>query len=90
MPDDAPTDLRREDVDEEFERAEQMLADATTAHEVGISTTTVIDRLYYAMETYRRRVDYGSGSVERDVEELIEETTAFLEAMRRAVEGDEA
>lgn len=33
------------------------------------------------METYRRRVDYGSGEVDRDVEELLEATDAFLDAM---------
>lgn len=47
-------------------------------------------RFYNAMATYRRRVDYGPGSVERDVEELIEETSAFLKAMRRAVDGDDS
>lgn len=115
-------------VDEEFETAEQMLADARTAHEVDISTATVVNRPSYAcfhaaqaafydrgfdrrshgrvqtrfgrefvrtgevarefgrflndMETYRRRVDYGSGSVERETEELLERTSALLAAMR--------
>lgn len=125
-------DIPPGDVDREFERAEQMLADAKKAHEVGISKATVVNRLYYAcfhaaqatlydqglnptshghvntllgqeliqdgpvarghgrflndMATYRRRVDYGSGSVERDTTELIEETTAFVAAMRSVVE----
>jgi hypothetical protein len=33
------------------------------------------------METYRRRVDYGSGGVERDTDDLIQGTAAFLDAM---------
>jgi uncharacterized protein (UPF0332 family) len=114
-------------LDEEFERAEQMLADAKKAHEVGISKATVVNRLYYAcfhaaqaalyargfdpqshgrvqtrlgqeliqpgdvprelgrflndMQTYRRRVDFGSGGVERDAEDLLEKTAAFLDSM---------
>lgn len=117
-----------------FETAEQMLADARTAHEVDISTATVVNRLYYAcfhparaalydrgfhprshgrvqtlfgrelvqsgdverefgrflndMATYRRRVDYGSGSVERETEELLERTGAFLAAMREVTGAD--
>jgi len=33
------------------------------------------------MQTYRRRVDYGSGGVERDTEDLLEQTAAFLDAL---------
>jgi hypothetical protein len=33
------------------------------------------------MRTYRRRVDYGSGGVERDAEDLLERTAAFLDSM---------
>ena len=33
------------------------------------------------MQTYRRRVDYGSGGVERDAEDLFEQTAAFLDAI---------
>lgn len=108
-----------------------MLADATKAHDVGISKGTIINRLYYAcfhaaqaalyaeefnpqshghvqtllgrefikngdvprelgrflndMETYRRRVDYGSGGVERDVSDLIQQTKTFLDAMEEIV-----
>lgn len=40
------------------------------------------------VETYRRRVDYGSGGVERDTEELLAQTSTFLEAMREHVEID--
>lgn len=134
MSDDERIDVPREAVDREFEQAEQMLADATKAHEVDISKATVVNRLYYAcfhaaqavlysrgfeprshghvqtllgrelvqpgdvprefgrflndVETYRRRVDYGSGGVERDAEELLEQTTAFLDAMRRVIDRD--
>lgn len=42
-------------------------------------------RFFNDMETYRRRVDYGSGGVERDTEDLIDGTTAFLEEMREIV-----
>ena len=126
----------RETVDRQFDRAEQMLADATTANEVDISTATVVNRLYYAcfhaaqaalyargfeprshgrvgtllgreliqtgevprehgrflndMATYRRRVDYGSGGIERNVEELIDGTTEFLEAMRKVIDEDQS
>jgi len=125
--DDERVDVPEATVDEEFERAAQMLADAKKAHEVGISKATVVNRLYYAcfhaaqaalyargfdpqshgrvqtrlgqeliqpgdvprelgrflndMQTYRRRVDYGSGGVERDAEDLLEQTAAFLDAM---------
>lgn len=34
------------------------------------------------MQTYRHRVDNGTGGVEREISELIEETSAFLDAMR--------
>lgn len=40
------------------------------------------------MEIHRRRVGYGSGGIERDTEELIRETTAFLDAMRQLVDSD--
>lgn len=132
--DDERVDIPQATVDQEFERAEQMLADATKAHEVGISKATIVNRLYYAcfhaaqaalyargfnpqshgrvqtllgqeliqtgevprefgrflndMETYRRRVDYGSGSVERDTEDLLQQTTAFLDAMRQITGRD--
>jgi uncharacterized protein (UPF0332 family) len=132
--DDERIDVPQATVDEEFERAEQMLADATTAHEVGISKATVVNRLYYAcfhaaqaalyargfdpqshgrvqtvlgqeliqpgdvprehgrflndMQTYRRRVDYGSGGVERAAQDLLEETAAFLDTLGRICGGD--
>lgn len=135
MSDDERVDIPQATVDQEFEQAEQMLADATKAHEVGISKATIVNRLYYAcfhaaqaalyargfnprshgrvqtllgrdliqtgdlprefgrflndMETYRRRVDYGSGGVERDTEELLEQTTAFLDAIRELMDRDE-
>lgn len=38
------------------------------------------------METYRRRVDYGSGCVERDTDDLIQQTTAFLETMQQVAD----
>lgn len=41
------------------------------------------------METYRRRVEYGSGGVERDTESLLQQTTAFLDAMRHFTDRDE-
>lgn len=114
--------------------AAEMLDDAATAHEVGISKATIVNRLYYAcfhaaqgalyargftprshgrvlthfgselvrtgevphalgrffndVETYRRRVDYGSGGVERDAEDLLEETTAFVDALREVAGRD--
>lgn len=34
------------------------------------------------VETYRRRADYGSGSIDRDADELMRRTSAFLDAMR--------
>ena len=40
------------------------------------------------MQTYRRRVDYGSGGVERDAQDLLEETAAFLDTMGRICGGD--
>ncbi|SFR93389.1 Uncharacterized protein, contains HEPN domain, UPF0332 family [Halomicrobium zhouii] len=126
-------DVAREDVDREFEQAVQMLDDARKAHEVGISKSTVVNRLYYCcfhaaqaalyargfdpqshgavqtllgrelikpgvverehgrflndVETYRRRADYGSGTVDRDADELVRRTSAFLDAMR-SVAGD--
>jgi len=127
--DDDRVDVPQATIDREFEQAEQMLMDATKAHEVGISEATVVNRLYYAcfhaaqaalyargfnpqshgriqtllgqeliqtgdvprefgrflndMETYRRRVDYGSGGVERDTEGLLQQTISFLDAMRQ-------
>jgi uncharacterized protein (UPF0332 family) len=42
-------------------------------------------RFFNDMETYRRRVDYGSGGVERETEDLIQQTTEFLGVMRRLV-----
>lgn len=134
MTDDDQLDIPQATIDREFARAEQMLTDATKAHEVGISKATIVNRLYYAclhvaqaalytrghdpqshgrvqtllgrefvktgeiprdlgrflndMETYRRRVDYGSGGVERDTEELLEQTTTFLETMRQFIQRD--
>lgn len=44
-------------------------------------------RFYSDMETYRRRVDDGSGGVERETTELIERTTEFLSIMRQLVEN---
>ena len=136
MADDERADIPQATVDREFDRAEQMHADATTAQEVGISKATIVNRLYYAcfhaaqaalyargfnprshgrvqtllgqelirtgdvprefgrfyndMETYRRRVDYGSGSVERDTEDLLQQTAAFLDAMRQLTDRDPA
>lgn len=40
-----------------------------------------LGRLLNDMETYRRRVDYGAGGVERDAEELLEQTSEFLDAI---------
>jgi uncharacterized protein (UPF0332 family) len=42
-------------------------------------------RFFNDMETYRRRVDYGSGGVEQEIEDLIQQTTAFVGVMRRLV-----
>lgn len=39
------------------------------------------------IETYRRRVDYGSGEVERGTEALIDATVVFLDAAREVLEG---
>lgn len=131
---DERVEIPQADIDRELERADQMLADARKAAEVGISKATVVNRLYYAcfhaaqaalyargwnpqshghvqtllgreliktgavsrefgrfyndMETYRRRVDYGSGGVERATTELIEGTTDFLTVMRQVVETE--
>lgn len=133
MTEDDRIEVSRTDIARELERAEQMLADATKANEVGISKATVVNRLYYAcfhaaqaalysrgwnpqshghvqtllgrelvrdgdvsrdlgrffndMETYRRRVDYGSGGVEREAADLIDRTREFLAVMRRVVEN---
>jgi uncharacterized protein (UPF0332 family) len=43
-------------------------------------------RFFNDMETYRRRVDYGSGSVEPESNDLIAETRKFRDAMRSAIE----
>lgn len=40
------------------------------------------------METYRRRVDYGSGGIERDTEEFLKQTAAFLDAMQEVIDRD--
>lgn len=40
------------------------------------------------METYRRRVEYGSGGVERETDELIQRTAGFLDAMGEVVEAE--
>lgn len=45
-------------------------------------------RFYSDMETFRRRVDYGSGGVEQETAELIEGTTDFLAMMRQVVENE--
>lgn len=135
LSDDEDTSIPTAAVDRELSKAEQMLDDATTANEVGISKATIVNRLYYScfhgaqaalyargydpeshgrvqtllgrelvlsgevprefgrffndIETYRRRVDYGSGGVERDTEELLEQTTAFLNAMRTIASHDQ-
>lgn len=135
MAEDDRVDVPRADIVREFDRAEQMLTDATTAQSVGISKATVVNRLYYAcfhaaqaalyargfnpqshgrvstllgrelvqsgevsrdlgrffndMQTYRHRVDYGSGSVERDSDTLIDETSTFLGEMRRVADVDD-
>lgn len=136
MSEDEQSDIPLAVIDDEFARAEQMLADATKAHAVDISKATIVNRLYYAcfhaaqaalyahgldlqphgrvqtlfgqkliqhgdvprefgrllndMETYRRRVDYGLGGVERDTAELLERTEAFLDAMRDALHEEKA
>lgn len=41
------------------------------------------------METYRHRVDYGSGGVERASEELLDGTRSFLARMRDVIDGGE-
>jgi uncharacterized protein (UPF0332 family) len=132
MSDDA-ADIPQTDIDREFEKAEQMLADARKAKEVDISKATIVNRLYYAcfhaaqgtlyaygcnpqshghvqtllgreliqdgiiarkwgrflndMETYRRRVDYGSGGVERETDELISQTESFVAVMHETVDS---
>lgn len=45
-------------------------------------------RFFNDVETFRRRVDYGSGDVPRDVDELIEGTEAFVRTMRGVAGGD--
>lgn len=42
------------------------------------------------METYRCRVEYGSGGVERETGELIDRTEGFVAAMREVVEDASA
>lgn len=122
------------DVEGEFAAAEQMLADARKAAEVGISEATIVNRLYYAcfhaaqaalyarglnprshggvqtllgrelirggdvpreagrffndVETYRRRADYGSGSVEPETDDLLQRTASFLDEMRAVVDAE--
>lgn len=49
-----------------------------------------LGRFFNEMETYRRRVDYGSGDVERDSEELIQRTATFLSEMRQLTRADES
>lgn len=134
MTEDERVEVPQADIDAELERADQMLADATKAQDVGISKATIVNRLYYAcfhaaqaalyargwnpqshrgvqtlfgrelvrsgdvsrelgrflndMETYRRRVDYGSGGVERESEELIGQTREFLAAVRQFIEDE--
>lgn len=46
-------------------------------------------RFFNDMETYRRRVDYGTGGVERDSDALLQETAAFLERMERVADADD-
>lgn len=53
----------------------------------GGSLDRSLGRFLNDMETYRGRVDFGTGAVERDSSELIEETEALLEAMRDIVEA---
>jgi uncharacterized protein (UPF0332 family) len=43
-------------------------------------------RFFNDMETYRRRVDYGSGGVERETADLLEETRRFLDTMGQVVD----
>jgi hypothetical protein len=134
MTEDERVEVPQADIDAELERAEQMLADATKAAEVGISKATIVNRLYYAcfhaaqaalyargwnpqshrgvqtlfgrelvrsgdvsrefgrflndMETYRRRADYGSGGVERESKALIEQTRAFLTAVKQFIKDE--
>ncbi|AUX08410.1 hypothetical protein AArcSl_0764 [Halalkaliarchaeum desulfuricum] len=45
---DDSTDVPRVDIERELERADQMLSDAETAVDIGISKATVVNRLYYA------------------------------------------
>jgi uncharacterized protein (UPF0332 family) len=42
-----------------------------------------LGRFLNDMQTYRRRVDYGSGGVDRDGEGLLKQMAAFLDAMRQ-------
>lgn len=48
-----------------------------------------VGRFFNDMQTYRRRVDYGTGGVERDADALIQETTDFLETMHQLADGYE-
>jgi uncharacterized protein (UPF0332 family) len=45
-------------------------------------------RVLNDMETYRRRVDYGSGEVERATEELVDDTAAFLDAIEAVLDDE--
>jgi uncharacterized protein (UPF0332 family) len=47
-----------------------------------------LGRFFNDMETYRRRVDYGSGGVERATDDLIQQTTEFLAVMERLVASE--
>lgn len=58
----------------------ELIRDGPVAREHG--------RFLNDMATYRRRVDYGSGRVARDVGDLIDGTTAFLDAMRAVAPDD--
>jgi uncharacterized protein (UPF0332 family) len=45
-------------------------------------------RFFNDMETFRRRVDYGSGGVERETNELVERTAEFVAIIRQVVEDE--
>lgn len=61
---------------------EELIQTGEVAREIG--------RFLNDMETYRRRVDYGSGGVERATEDLLEQTTVFLETMRDVAGRDQS
>jgi uncharacterized protein (UPF0332 family) len=58
----------------------ELVRDGVVAREFG--------RFFNDMETYRRRVDYGSGGVERETTDLIERTAEFLTTVRQVVESE--